>query len=62
MVAAVTIVVNFLVGSPMRVSVAVIGPCVAFGLLLGGRAAYRLMREWVEVHPAQRPGRDARSW
>jgi FlaA1/EpsC-like NDP-sugar epimerase len=50
-VAAVTMVVNVLVGSPMRVSVTVIGPCVAFGLLLGARAAYRLMREWVEVHP-----------
>jgi FlaA1/EpsC-like NDP-sugar epimerase len=43
------LVTNLMLGSPVRVSVTVTGPLVALVLMVGGRAAYRMTREWAEV-------------
>ena len=43
------LVTNLMVGSPVRVSVTVTGPLLALVLMVGGRAVYRITREWAEV-------------
>ena len=47
---------NFSLAAPARVSVMVTAPMLAFGLILGARAAYRLLREWFAI---KTPGRRA---
>jgi FlaA1/EpsC-like NDP-sugar epimerase len=46
-VALMALTLNLALGNPVRVSVAVTAPMCAFVLVLGSRAGYRMLREWV---------------
>ncbi|ROR92530.1 polysaccharide biosynthesis protein [Nocardioides aurantiacus] len=43
------VTVNLAVGAPARVSLTVTASMLAFVLVVGGRAAYRLLRDWSDV-------------
>lgn len=59
LVSAVLLVGNGLAGSPLRVSLVVIGPAVAYALLMGARVCYRLVSEWTDHrHNAPRGPRE----
>ncbi len=48
-VATVAVALNWVLGGPTRVSVTVTAPMCAFVLILGGRAVYRMLRDWADV-------------
>ncbi len=57
--AATALALNFVLGSPVRISVMVTAPIVAFVLVMGIRAAYRLVRDWVDLRaPGDRSTRE----
>lgn len=47
--ALLAVAINFALGTPVRVSVTVTAPMCAFVLILGARAAYRMLREWADA-------------
>jgi FlaA1/EpsC-like NDP-sugar epimerase len=48
-IALLALLVNLVIGAPARISVTVTAPMCAFVLVLGARAAYRMLREWTDV-------------